>query len=126
MEIPEPMIDLQIRTMADNFARRMSSQGLSMEQYMQFTGLTEEKLVEQMRPQAIKTIESRLVLEAIVKAENIVASDDELKAELEKMASMYQMEADKLTELISDKEKESMKLDIAIQKAVDFIVEQAK
>lgn len=126
MEIPEPMIDLQIRTMADNFARRMSSQGLSMEQYMQFTGLTEEKLVEQMRPQAIKTIESRLVLEAIVKAENIVASDDELKAELEKMASMYQMEVDKLTELISDKEKESMKLDIAIQKAVDFIVEQAK
>lgn len=126
MEIPEPMIDLQIRQMADNFARRISSQGLSMEQYMQFTGMTEDKLVEQMRPQALKTIQSRLVLEAIAKAENIEASDDELKVELEKMASMYQMEVEKLNELISDSEKESMKKDIAVQKSVDFIVAQAK
>ena len=79
-----------------------------------------------MRPQAVKTIESRLVLEAIVKAENIEASEEELNKELEKMASMYQMEVEKLNELISDKEKESMKLDIAVQKAVDFIVENAK
>lgn len=126
MDIPAPMVDLQVRTMADNFARRITSQGLSMEQYMQFTGMTPEKLEEQMRPQALKTIESRLVLEAIVKAENIQATEDELNTELEKMASMYQMEADKLKELISDKEKDSMKLDIAVQKAVDFIVEQAK
>lgn len=126
MDIPAPMVDLQVRTMADNFARRITSQGLSMEQYMQFTGMTAEKLEEQMRPQALKTIESRLVLEAVVKAENIQATDEELDKELEKMASMYQMEADKLKELISDKEKESMKLDIAVQKAVDFIVEQAK
>ena len=126
MEIPTPMVDLQVKTMADNFARRITSQGLSMEQYMQFTGMTPEKLEEQMRPQALKTIESRLVLEAIVKAENIQATEEELDKELEKMASMYQMEADKLKELISDKEKDSMKLDIAVQKAVDFIVEQAK
>ncbi len=126
MEIPDPMVDMQVRQMAENFARRMSSQGLTMEQYMQFTGMTEDKLVEQMRPQGLKTIQSRLVLEAIVKAENIEASEDEFKAELDKMASMYQMEVDKLNELISDKEKESMKLDIAVQKAVDFIVEQAK
>lgn len=126
MEIPDPMVDMQVRQMAENFARRMSSQGLTMEQYMQFTGMTEDKLVEQMRPQALKTIQSRLVLEAIVKAENIEVTEDEFKAELEKMASMYQMEVDKLNELISDKEKESMKLDIAVQKAVDFIVEQAK
>lgn len=126
MEIPDPMVDMQVRQMAENFARRMSSQGLTMEQYMQFTGMTEDKLVEQMRPQALKTIQSRLVLEEIVKAENIEASEDEFKAELDKMASMYQMEVDKLNELISDKEKESMKLDIAVQKAVDFIVEQAK
>lgn len=126
MEIPAPMVDLQVKTMADNFARRITSQGLSMEQYMQFTGMTPEKLEEQMRPQALKTIESRLVLEAIVKAENIQATDEELDKELEKMASMYQMEVEKLKELISDKEKNSMKLDIAVQKAVDFIVEQAK
>lgn len=126
MEIPAPMVDLQVKTMADNFARRITSQGLSMEQYMQFTGMTPEKLEEQMRPQALKTIESRLVLEAIVKAENIQATDEELDKELEKMASMYQMEVEKLKELISDKEKDSMKLDIAVQKAVDFIVEQAK
>lgn len=126
MEIPAPMVDLQVKTMADNFARRITSQGLSMEQYMQFTGMTPEKLEEQMRPQALKTIESRLVLEAIVKAENIQATDEELDKELEKMASMYQMEVGKLKELISDKEKNSMKLDIAVQKAVDFIVEQAK
>ena len=126
MEIPAPMVDLQVRTMADNFARRISSQGLTMEQYMQFTGMTEDKMLEQMRPQAVKTIESRLVLEAIVKAENIEASEEELNKELEKMASMYQMEVEKLNELISDKEKESMKLDIAVQKAVDFIVENAK
>lgn len=126
MDIPEAMVELQVRQMAENFARRISSQGLTMEQYMQFTGLTPDKLTEQMRPQAVKTIESRLVLEAIVKAENIEASEDEFKAELEKMAAMYQMEVDKLSELVSDKEKESMKLDIAVQKAVDFIVEQAK
>lgn len=126
MDLPTPMIDLQVKQMVDNFARRISSQGLSIEQYMQFTGMTFETMAEQMRPQAIKTIESRLVLEAIVKAENIQATDEEFDKELEKMASMYQMETDKLKELISDKEKESMKLDIAVQKAVDFIVAEAK
>jgi trigger factor len=126
MDLPTPMIDLQVKQMVDNFARRISSQGLSIEQYMQFTGMTFETMEEQMRPQSIKTIESRLVLEAIVKAENIQATDEEFDKELEKMASMYQMETDKLKELISDKEKESMKLDIAVQKAVDYIVAEAK
>ena len=126
MDIPTPMIDLQVKQMVDNFARRISSQGLSIEQYMQFTGMTFETMAAQMRPQAIKTIESRLVLEAIVKAENIEATAEEFDKELEKMASMYQMEVDKLNELISDKEKDAMKLDIAVQKAVDFIVAQAK
>ena len=126
MDIPAPMIDMQVKQMVDSFARRISSQGLSFEQYVQFTGMTVEMIAEQMRPQAIKTIESRLVLEAIVKAENIQATEEELNKELEKMASMYQMEVDKLKELISDKEKESMMLDIAVQKAVDFIVAEAK
>ncbi len=121
MEIPEPMIDLQVRQMADDFARRIQSQGLSVEQYFQFTGLTPDKLMEQMRPQALKRIQSRLVLEAIAKAENIEVSDLDVDAEIEKMAGMYQMEVDKLKELVSDKEKEAMKADIAVSKAAEFV-----
>ena len=121
MEIPEPMIDLQVRQMADDFARRIQSQGLSVEQYFQFTGMTPDKLMEQMKPQALKRIQSRLVLEAIAKAENIEVSDADVDAEIEKMAGMYQMEVDKLKELVSDKEKEAMKADIAVSKAAEFI-----
>ncbi|MBP3338446.1 MAG: trigger factor [Lachnospiraceae bacterium] len=122
MDIPQPMIDLQVRQMADDFARRIQSQGLSVEQYFQFTGMTPDKLMEQMQPQAVKRIQSRLVLEAIAKAENIVVTDADVDAEIEKMAGMYQMEVDKLKELISDKEKEAMKSDIAVSKAAEFIV----
>lgn len=122
MDIPEPMIDLQVRQMADDFARRIQSQGISIEQYFQFTGLTSEKLLEQMRPQALKRIQSRLVLEAVAKAENFEITEDDINAEIDRMASMYNMEADKLKEMISDSDKDSMKQDIGVQKAVEFIV----
>ena len=122
MDIPEPMIDLQVRQMADDFARRIQSQGISIEQYFQFTGLTSDKMLEQMRPQALKRIQSRLVLEAVAKAENFDITEEDINAEIDKMASMYQMEADKLKEMITDAEKDSMKQDIGVQKAVDFIV----
>ncbi len=121
MDIPQPMIDLQVRQMSDDFARRIQSQGLTVEQYFQFTGMTPDKLMEQMQPQALKRIQSRLVLEAVAKAENIEVSDADVDAEIEKMAGMYQMEVDKLKELISDKERTSMKADIAVSKAAEFV-----
>ncbi|MBB2181610.1 trigger factor [Lachnospiraceae bacterium MD1] len=126
MDIPEPMINLQVNQMAEEFAQRMQYQGLSIEQYFKFTGMDAKKFLESLRPQALKRIQSRLVLEAVVKAENIEVTEEELEKELTDMASMYQMELDKLKEVIGDKEKEQIKLDIAVQKAVDFVVEQAK
>ena len=126
MEIPEPMIDGQVKQMAEDFAQRVQYQGLSIEQYFQFTGMDSRKFLESLRPQALKRIQSRLVLEAIAKAEQIQVSDEELEKEMENMASMYQMEADKLKELIGEKEKEQMKADIAVQKAVDLVVAEAK
>ncbi|MGF7146114.1 trigger factor [Anaerotaenia torta] len=126
MEIPEPMIDGQVSQMAEDFAQRVQYQGLSIEQYFQFTGMDSRKFRESLRPQALKRIQSRLVLEAIAKAEQIQVSDEELEKEMENMASMYQMEADKLKELIGEKEKEQMKADIAVQKAVDLVVAEAK
>lgn len=126
MEIPEPMIQSQQRQMADDFAQRISMQGLNIEQYFQFTGLTPEKFLEQMAPQAKQRIQSRLVLEAIVAAEKIEANDEEFEKELERMASMYQMELEKVKEIIGDNEKKQIREDIAIQKAVEFVVENAK
>ena len=125
MEIPEAMITEQVRRMADDFARRLQSQGLSMDQYMQFTGLTTDALAQQMRPEALKRIQNSLVLEAIAKAENIEVSDEKVNEEIEKMAAAYKMEADKLKELIGDAEKEQMKSDLAIQAAVDMITDAA-
>ncbi|BFL48417.1 trigger factor [Lactonifactor longoviformis] len=126
MEIPEPMVQNQIRNMVDDFARRIQSQGLSIEQYFQFTGLDAEKLQEQMRPQALKRIQSRLVLEKIAEAEDIQIADEKLDEEIQKMAEMYKMEADKLKELMGDYEKEQMKKDMAVQEAVTLIAEAAK
>jgi trigger factor len=126
MEIPEPMVSAQVNQMADDFAQRIQQQGLTVEQYFQFTGMDAKKFLESMRPQALKRIQSRLVLEAVVKAENIEVSEEEVEKELTEMATMYQMEADKLKELIGEKEKEQIKADIAVQKAVDFVVAQAK
>ena len=125
MEIPEAMITEQVRRMDDDFARRLQSQGLSMDQYMQFTGLTMDALAQQMRPEALKRIQNSLVLEAIAKAENIEVSDEKVNEEIEKMAAAYKMEADKLKELIGDAEKEQMKSDLAIQAAVDMITDAA-
>ncbi|MDD3172633.1 MAG: trigger factor [Herbinix sp.] len=126
MDIPEQMIDAQVNQMAEDFAQRIKYQGLSIEQYFQFTGMDSKKFMESMRPQAVKRIQSRLVLEAVAKAENIEVTEEELNKELADMASKYQMEVDKLMELVGDKEKEQIKADIAVQKAVDFVVEQSK
>lgn len=125
MEIPDAMIETQTRQMADEFAQRLQMQGLSVEQYFQFTGMNVQKLLEEMKPQAIQRIKTRLVLESIVKAENITVSDEELEKEMVDMASSYKMEVDKLKELISDKEKEQISLDMAVQKAVDVVYEAA-
>lgn len=126
MDIPAPMIENQVRNMVEDSARRMQSQGLSLEQYLQFTGMDMAKYEEQLRPQAERRISTRLVLEAIVKAENIEATDEEVDKEITEMAAAYQMEADKLKEYMGDAEKENIKMDIAVQKAVDLLVKEAK
>ena len=125
MEIPEAMLDTQCRQMMDDFGR-MQSQGLSMEQYFQFTGQTAEKMMEDMKPQALKRIQTRLVLEKIVEVENIQPTEEEVNEEISKMAAMYKMEADKLKELVGEREMEQMKKDMAVQKAVTFVAEAAK
>lgn len=126
MDIPDAMIDTQCRQMMDDFARRMQSQGLSMEQYFQFTGQSAEKMMEDMKPQALKRIQTRLVLEKIAEVESIQPTDEEVNEEISKMAEMYKMEADKLKELIGEREMEQMKNDMAVQKAVTFVAEAAK
>ena len=126
MEIPEAMLDTQCRQMMDDFGRRMQSQGLSMEQYFQFTGQTAEKMMEDMKPQALKRIQTRLVLEKIVEVENIQPTEEEVNEEISKMAAMYKMEADKLKELVGEREMEQMKKDMAVQKAVTLIADEAK
>ena len=126
MEIPDAMIDTQVETMIEEFAQRIAQQGLSFEQYMQFSGMTMDKMKDQVRPEAISRIESSLVLEQIAKDENIEVSDADVDAEIDKMASMYGMEADKIKEYMGDAEKESMKKDLAIQKAVDLIMDNIK
>ena len=126
MDIPEAMIRTQVSQMADDFSRRMQAQGLSMEQYFQFTGLTMDKMMEDMKPQALKRIQTRLVLEKIAETENIQPADEEVNEEISKMAEMYKMEADKLKELLGDRELEQMKKDMAVQKAVTLVADEAK
>ena len=126
MEIPDAMVMEQVRRMMDDFARRIQSQGLSMEQYFQFTGTTAATMAEQMKPEALKRIQNSLVLEAIAKTENIEVSEERLDEELAKMAKMYRMEAAKLKEMMSDRDKEQIKNDIAIQEAVKMITDAAK
>ena len=125
MEIPEAMIDTQVNQMAQDFAQRIQQQGLSMEQYFQFTGMTAESMMEELRPQAVKRIETRLVLEAIAKAENIEITDERIDEELAKMAEAYKMEVEKLKEFMGENEKEHMKMDLAVQDAVTFLVDNA-
>lgn len=124
-ELPEAMVETQAEQMANDFAQRMQSQGLTMEQYFQFTGTTAEQMMEDLKPQAVKRIETRLVLEAIAKAENIEISDEKLDEEIGKMAEAYKMEADKLKEFMGENEKKQMKEDMAVQEAITFLVDNA-
>ena len=126
MEIPDAMVDTQVRQMINDFASRMQSQGLTMEQYFQFTGMTVEKMQDEMKPQALKRIQTRLVLEKIAEVENIQPTEEEVNEEISKMAEMYKMEADKLKELLGDRELEQMKKDMAVQKAVTLVADEAK
>ena len=126
MDIPEAMLETQCRQMLDDFSRRMQSQGLSMDQYFQFTGMTAEKMMEDMKPQALKRIQTRLVLEKVAEVENIQPTEEEVNEELSKMAEAYKMEADKLKELLGERELEQMKKDMAVQKAVTLVADAAK
>lgn len=126
MDIPEAMIATQQRQMVEEFAGRMEQQGLSLEQYFQFTGLDNEKMLEQVKPQATKRIQSSLVLEAVVEAEKIEATQEEFEAELVNMASMYQMDLAKVKEFIGEEEEKQIKRDISIQRAATFVLEQSK
>ncbi len=121
MDIPAPMIDLQKQRMVEDFGQRLSMQGLKIEQYLQFTGMTPDKFMEQMEPAAKKDIEQRLVLEAIAKAENIEISDEELEEEFKSMAESYGMDLENVKKVLGDKEKESVREDLAVRKAADII-----
>lgn len=125
VDIPAAMIDEQVQQMVQEFASRIASQGIAFEQYMQMTGMTPEALMGQMKPEAEKRIKTRLTLEAIVKAENIKATAKDIDKEIENMANMYQMEVDKVKEMIGDAQKEQIAMDVAVQKAVDFVVKNA-
>ena len=125
MDIPDAMVETEVRQMANDFAQRLQQQGLTLDQYFQFTGMTADKMTEELKPQALRRIQTRLVLEAIVKAENIEISDEKIDEEIQKMADAYKMEADKLKEFMGEKEKEQMKLDMAVQEAVTFLVDNA-
>ena len=126
MELPQPMVDTQAREMVENYARRLQSQGLNINDYMKYTGMTPEKLMEQMRPEAEKRIKTRLVLEKVAEVENIQPTEEEVNEEISKMAEAYKMEADKLKELLGERELEQMKKDMAVQKAVTVIADAAK
>ena len=125
MEIPDAMVEYQTRQMLDEFAQRIQSQGISLDQYFQVTGLTEEKYMEEMKPRALQNIQSRLVLEAVAQAENLVAEEADIEEEIKKMADMYKMEADKIKELLGERQMEEMKKDIAVQKAAKLVAEAA-
>lgn len=126
MDLPEAMIDTQCETMIEEFAQRIAQSGLSMEQYLQFSGMTFDKLKEQVRPEAVTRIQTSLVLEQIAKEENIEVSDEDIDAEIVRMAEAYGMEADKLKEYMGEAEKSSMKKDLAIQKAVEIVTSTMK
>lgn len=125
VELPGPMVDEQVSQMVNEFASRLSGQGLSIDQYMQMTGMQPQMLMDQMRPEAETRIKTRLVLEAVAKAENIKVTAKDIDKELENMAEMYKMEVDKLKEMMGDAEKEQISQDIAVQKAVDLLVKEA-
>ena len=125
IELPKGMIDLQKERMAENFAQRLQYQGMSLEQYMKFTGMTAQQFLDDLEPAAITQIKTRLVLEAVVKAENLEVSDEDLEKEFQDMASRYNMEVDKVKELIGEKEKETIRMDLAVEKAATFVADAA-
>lgn len=126
MDIPEAMIETQQRQMVDEFAQRITMQGLSMEQYMQFTGSNYNQMIEQIKPQAEKRIKSRLVLEAVAAAEKIEVTDEDYENEIASMAEVYQMEPEKVKEMLGEREEKNIRQDLAVKKAAEFVVEQAK
>lgn len=126
MDIPEAMVETQQRQMVDEFAQRITMQGLSMEQYFQFTGTSYQQMLENVKPQAEKRIQSRLVLEAIAEAENIEVTDEDFEKEIETMAEVYQMDASKVKEMLGEKEMKNIRQDLAVKKAAEFVVENAK
>ena len=125
MEIPDAMVETQAERMVDEFAQRLQMQGLSMEQYLQFTGGNVQAMVEQSKPQALKRIQSRLVLDAVAAAENLTATDEEVDAELAKMAEQYKMEVEKLKEMFAEEDLKSIRDDLAVQKAVELVTDAA-
>ena len=126
MDIPEAMVETQERQMVDEFAQRITMQGLSMEQYFQFTGTSYQQMLENVKPQAEKRIQSRLVLEAIAEAEKIEVTDEDFEKEIETMAEVYQMDASKVKEMLGEKEMKNIRQDLAVKKAAEFVVENAK
>ena len=126
IDIPEPMITYNQEKMLEDFEQRLSYQGLKMEQYLQFTQQTREDMMESVKPEAIRRIQSSLVVEAVAKAEKIEASDEELNEELERIASMYQLEVDKFRELVGDKEIEAIKMDVCMKKAMKLLAAECK
>ena len=126
MEIPDAMLETQQRQMLDEFAQRIQSQGLSMEQYMKFTGLTPAAMIDQVKPQALKRIQSRLVMEAVAAAEKIEASEEDVEEEIKTMAEAYQMEVDQVKTLLGENGIKQVREDVCVKKAVDFVVENAK
>ena len=125
MEIPDQMVEEQVNGMVNDYARRLESQGISFKQYVEITGMTAEKIGEQMKPQAIKRIQTRLVLEAVVKAENITASDEDVDAQFDKMAEAYKMEKDQIKGMFGEEQIAQMKEDLAVQNAITFLVKEA-
>ena len=125
MELPQPMVDTQAREMVENYARRLQSQGLNINDYMKYTGMTPEKLMEQMRPEAEKRIKTRLVLEKVVEVENVEVSDEKLDEQINEIAASYKLEGAKLKERMGEREKEQIREDLKVQAAIDLLVEQA-
>lgn len=126
MEIPDQMVDEEVNGMLNDYARRLESQGISFKKYVEITGMTADKIGEQMKPQALKRIRTRLVLEAVVKAENITASEEAVEAQFDKMAETYKMEKDQIKNMFGEEQLKMMREDLAVQEAVDFLVAEAK
>ena len=125
MDIPEGMIKLQVNNMVNEFAQRLQMQGLSIDQYIQYMGSNHQQFMESLKPEAVTRIKNSLVLEAVVKAENITATEDDFEEEVKRMADMYKMEVDKVKEILGDNEKEQIMSDLAIQKAAELIASKA-